>query len=136
MIGEVNFGQYVGKDGNGNKYYEDRNRVFGTHRWVEYKDIHNFDSSTVTPDWHGWLHHMQDTPPNQTADPRRHELTASQDDCPYETHVGQQASKVLNQNPTGFRPRGYGVGNLFQKWGEPELYYKQVRACSHAQYAG
>eukprot|EP00611_Tribonema_gayanum_P028935 TRINITY_DN7599_c0_g1_i1.p1 TRINITY_DN7599_c0_g1~~TRINITY_DN7599_c0_g1_i1.p1 ORF type:complete len:222 (-),score=51.26 TRINITY_DN7599_c0_g1_i1:130-708(-) len=126
MVGEINFGDFKGADSNGNKYYENRSKIYGTHRWVEYADCHNYDSSTVTPEWHGWLHNMHDTPPDQSADPKRHELTSSHDDCPYDTHVGPaSAAPVLHQNLSGFRPRGYGVGNLFQEWGEPELYYKQ-----------
>lgn len=38
----------------------------GQHRWVEYADIHNYDSSSVTADWHPWLHHMSDHTPAKT----------------------------------------------------------------------
>jgi NADH:ubiquinone oxidoreductase subunit len=126
-VGEIKIGKHVGTDTSGNKYYENREYTFGTHRWVEYADIHNYDSSTVTPTWHGWLHHMSDTPPTEIAPPKRIGLTTAVDNCPYDTHVGPEALEpMLNQNLTGFRPRGYGVGNLYQKWGEPELFYKQV----------
>ena len=96
---------------------------------MEYADIHNYDSSTVTPEWHGWVHHMSDTAPGQTPlNVQRIGKTASVDHCPYDTHVGPEAlDPMMNQCLTGFRPRGYGFGNLYQKWGEPELYYKQVR---------
>lgn len=39
----------------------------GQHRWVEYADIHNYDSSTVTAAWHPWLHHMSDFTPSPAA---------------------------------------------------------------------
>ncbi|CAN0444741.1 unnamed protein product, partial [Discosporangium mesarthrocarpum] len=35
----------------------------GQHRWVEYADIHNYDSSTIPSSWHPWLHHMSDSTP-------------------------------------------------------------------------
>jgi hypothetical protein len=71
---------------------------------------------------------MSDKPSTEMAPPKRIGLTTAVDNCPYDTHVGPEALEpMLNQNLTGFRPRGYGVGNLYQKWREPELFYKQVR---------
>jgi hypothetical protein len=65
---------------------------------------------------------MSDTPPTEIAPPKRIGLTTAVDNCPYD--VGLEALEpMLNQNLTGFRPRGYGVGSLYQKWGEPELFY-------------
>src|SRR6516164_3013824 len=32
-------------------------------RWVIYKDL--AEASLVPPSWHGWLHHIVDTPPTQ-----------------------------------------------------------------------
>jgi len=37
--------------------------LLGQHRWVEYKDIHNFDASMIPPEWHGWMHHTFDETP-------------------------------------------------------------------------
>eukprot|EP00612_Vaucheria_litorea_P002427 CAMPEP_0171457394 /NCGR_PEP_ID=MMETSP0945-20130129/3497_1 /TAXON_ID=109269 /ORGANISM="Vaucheria litorea, Strain CCMP2940" /LENGTH=171 /DNA_ID=CAMNT_0011983007 /DNA_START=110 /DNA_END=625 /DNA_ORIENTATION=- len=127
MVGELKFGEHVGTDSNGNEYFENREYVFGTHRWVEYKDIHNYDSSTVTPTWHSWLHHTVDHPPTlEEENMKQLNPTVKRDDCIYDTHIGSgSVEPLLNQNLTGFRPRGYGFGNIFQKWGEPELFYKQ-----------
>ena len=60
-------GTLVGSDGNGNKYYEDRNAPYGRTRWVEYPTPPGvfqielrYDGSMVSPEWHGWLHYMHD----------------------------------------------------------------------------
>ncbi|KOO21531.1 NADH dehydrogenase [Chrysochromulina tobinii] len=67
-------GSFVGKDYNGNMYYEDKNAPYGRTRWVEYptpKGIwaieQNYDASMVSPEWHGWLHYTHDKPGNVLA---------------------------------------------------------------------
>lgn len=62
-------GTFVGKDYNGNSYFEDKNAPYGRTRWVEYPTppgwfaIDNkFDGSMVSPEWHGWLHYTHDKP--------------------------------------------------------------------------
>lgn len=58
------FGTLMGVDAAGNKYYENRKDYpFGQHRWVEPGDIHNFDSSSISPEWHGWMVSQNDAPP-------------------------------------------------------------------------
>jgi NADH:ubiquinone oxidoreductase subunit len=51
-------GVKVGSDGHGNRYYRSRD---GKRRWVLYRGI--IDASRVSADWHGWLHHNFDEPP-------------------------------------------------------------------------
>mmetsp|Transcript_70144 Transcript_70144/g.116516 ORF Transcript_70144/g.116516 Transcript_70144/m.116516 type:complete len:223 (-) Transcript_70144:152-820(-) len=65
-------GQYIGTDYNGNKYFENKNAPYGRTRWVEYPTVpgvwaleDKVDGSMVSPDWHGWLHYMHDTPGNK-----------------------------------------------------------------------
>lgn len=61
-------GRLVGSDELGNTYYVQKTGVgpLGVpRRWVIYKDL--ADASKVTPDWHGWLHHMVDEPPTAQA---------------------------------------------------------------------
>ena len=53
-------GEQVGSDALGNTYYRERN---GNRRWVIYGK--GSDSSTVPPEWHGWLHHTVDETPDQ-----------------------------------------------------------------------
>jgi len=57
------FGQFVGKDLAGNKYYRGKPRK-GTkreRRWVIYTGAP--EASLVPPEWHGWLHHQTDKVP-------------------------------------------------------------------------
>lgn len=54
------FGNLVGKDQNGNKYYQNKN---DTKRWVVYNGI--VDASSVPPEWHSWLHKIIKTTPDQ-----------------------------------------------------------------------
>lgn len=55
-------GRLVGRDEMGNRYYAERRPKAGRmeRRWVLYagKD----EGSSVTPAWHGWLHHTLDAP--------------------------------------------------------------------------
>ena len=57
-------GRYAGSDGMGNKYYEQKKGIgeMGMpRRWVVYTRL--ADASKIGADWHGWIHHMTDTPP-------------------------------------------------------------------------
>ena len=45
----------VGEDSNGNKYYENTGYQSGRHRWVEYADLDNYNTTSVPREWHGWL---------------------------------------------------------------------------------
>ncbi len=55
-------GRQIGKDADGNIYYEDK-RVRGgvrTRRWVMYAGA--VEASAVPPEWHAWLHYTTDAP--------------------------------------------------------------------------
>jgi len=54
-------GVLVGEDPQDNKYYETRDKK---RRWVIFNGV--AEASRVSPDWHGWLHHTFDEPPNKT----------------------------------------------------------------------
>jgi len=62
------YGEFVGKDEFGNRYYRtrggkiDRNLGF-ERRWVIYNGL--AEASIIPPTWHGWLHHTVDVPPTQ-----------------------------------------------------------------------
>jgi len=67
-------GKFVGKDQFGNRYYTERGAKKKAHakRWVIYNG--RAEPSKVTPEWHGWLHYTQDTPPTErTTIPRQWE---------------------------------------------------------------
>jgi NADH:ubiquinone oxidoreductase subunit len=50
VIGDLKFGDLKGVDRFGNKYYENVELPYGQHRWVEYSNIHNPDSSQIPPE--------------------------------------------------------------------------------------
>ena len=57
-------GRLVGVDEQGNRYYEDKAgaSVNGkTRRWVIYNG--DIEATRVAPEWHGWLHHTEESPP-------------------------------------------------------------------------
>jgi NADH:ubiquinone oxidoreductase subunit len=56
------FGEAVGSDEFGNRYYRNRRRTrYGRERrWVVFKGL--VEASKVPPEWHAWLHHMADQP--------------------------------------------------------------------------
>ena len=45
------FGEFVGKDSNGNKYYKSKKNE----RWVVYQN--SVDASQITAEWFLWIHH-------------------------------------------------------------------------------
>jgi NADH:ubiquinone oxidoreductase subunit len=113
-------GTYMGADTMGNRYYENRvDFPFGQHRWVEPADIHNFDSTHVPPEWHGWMTSMHDATPS-TEDEFIAELSKNIDpsnvpsDAPFTNNIGYQ-NEVYNfngmHNQSQIRSRGYGIGN-------------------------
>lgn len=56
----------VGADPAGNKYYSAKPRrgYKRDRRWVIYNGVP--EASNVPPEWHGWLHHQNDTIPTET----------------------------------------------------------------------
>ena len=53
------YGQYVGQDEFGNKYYKNKN----DERWVIYSN--NVEASKITSDWFMWMHHTIDKIPDK-----------------------------------------------------------------------
>lgn len=113
------FGTFMGADAAGNRYYENRvDYTFGQHRWVEPGDIHNFDSSSIAPEWQGWLTSMNDEPPCAEQDYIDKKTDAVDQMCasnaPEKSNVGLMDDnwnfKNLH-NQTQVRSRGYGIGN-------------------------
>jgi NADH:ubiquinone oxidoreductase subunit len=58
-------GSKVGEDHQGNRYFEGRDG----RRWVIYQGAN--DASRVPAEWHGWLHHTIDGPPESHLPPPR-----------------------------------------------------------------
>ncbi|RMH50752.1 MAG: NADH:ubiquinone oxidoreductase subunit NDUFA12 [Alphaproteobacteria bacterium] len=59
-------GQFVGEDEQGNRFYQTPD---GKRRWVIYRG--EAEASRISPDWHGWLHHTWDEPPNRRPLPHK-----------------------------------------------------------------
>lgn len=62
MLKTLKFGQLVGVDELGNRYYENTEEyAYGQHRWVEYagfRAYYNVDASEVPAAWHAWLQYV------------------------------------------------------------------------------
>ncbi|QDZ21643.1 NADH:ubiquinone oxidoreductase [Chloropicon primus] len=58
--------EFVGEDYNGNKYYEIKKGVlYGRHRWFVPPDIFEYSPASVPPEWHGWLHNINNDAPSR-----------------------------------------------------------------------
>jgi NADH:ubiquinone oxidoreductase subunit len=60
------FGELVGTDDQGNRYYRTKGGVIDPtlgfeRRWVIYNGY--AEASRIPPEWHGWIHHTVDVPP-------------------------------------------------------------------------
>ncbi|XP_066589051.1 NADH dehydrogenase [ubiquinone] 1 alpha subcomplex subunit 12 [Prorops nasuta] len=65
QIDDVPYGDLVGTDELGNRYYENSSFFFGRDRWVVYNIKFNksYDASMISPEWYGWIHRKTDLPP-------------------------------------------------------------------------
>lgn len=125
----------MGCDDAGNRYYENRvDYPLGQHRWVEPADIHNFDSSSVPPEWHGWMTQMSDVTPSQEdkyiEEAMKSLRTGEISHAPYVSNVGHR-EPYFNfhhmHNQSQIRSRGYNIGNPIVGLppGAPDAYYTQ-----------
>ncbi|MEO0878810.1 MAG: NADH:ubiquinone oxidoreductase subunit NDUFA12 [Pseudomonadota bacterium] len=90
----------VGKDEQGNRYYEEANpsgAMGRSRRWVVYHGV--AEASRVPPDWHGWLHHTFDQPPTEA--PLRRQIWEKD-------HLPNMTGTPLAYHPAGslVRPDG------------------------------
>lgn len=132
MVGDIKFGVLKGTDAMGNKYYEDLDLPYGQHRWIEYKDCHNFDATMIQPDWHGWLHHMYDEVPGEAAAPDAKKTVIPTHSSPSPSLAGINShvyeSNIEHRemvNNTQLRQRGYKVGSLKTGPEDPDQYFMQ-----------
>ena len=101
----------VGKDEQGNRYFEEAKPSFPgglTRRWVVYHGV--AEASRVTPDWHGWLHHTFEEPPTVTPLTRR----AWEKD-----HLPNMTGTPLAYHPPGSLARAGGpedVNDDYEAW--------------------
>ena len=110
----------MGCDAAGNRYYENRvDYPFGQHRWVEPGDIHNFDSTSIPPEWHGWMVSMHDDTPSQTEEYIEEKIKHIEPMCKSDANIAHNVGhqeELFNfhhlHNQSQVRSRGYGIGNL------------------------
>ena len=62
------FGELVGTDEQGNRYYRTKGRKIDPtlgfeRRWVIYNGL--AEASRIPPEWHGWMHHTVDVAPTE-----------------------------------------------------------------------
>lgn len=84
-------GRLVGQDEFGNRYYQTRD---GKRRWVIYNGV--AEASSVTAEWHGWLHHTFPHPPTRSPLPQK----------PWE----KPHKPNLTGTPEAYRPKGSIAG--------------------------
>lgn len=100
----------VGKDEQGNRYFEEKSPSGSdgrTRRFVVYHGV--AEASRVPPDWHGWLHHTFEEPPTVEPLARR----------PFERdHLPNMTGTPLAYRPPGSLARGdgKGVGTDYEAW--------------------
>lgn len=76
------FGEFVGEDKVGNRYYRSKKKKYGIgigrpgteRRWVEYKKHYLGvpEPSVVPAEWHAWLHHSSDKLPESGNRPKKY----------------------------------------------------------------
>jgi NADH:ubiquinone oxidoreductase subunit len=125
----------MGADAAGNRYYENRvDYPLFQHRWVEPGDIHNYDAAQIPPEWHGWMHHINDQTPlleeEYIEEKMSHLRNGEISHAPYSSNMGHQ-EPYFNfhhmHNQSQIRSRGYGIGNhvVGLPPGAPDAYYTQ-----------
>lgn len=97
-------------------------------------DIHNFDSSQIPPEWHGWMTHMNDCTPRTEQEYidkwMKHLRVGEISHAPFRSNIGHQ-EPYFNfhhmHNQSQIRSRGYGIGNQVVGLppGAPYAYYTQ-----------
>lgn len=109
------FGTYMGCDLSNNRYYENTiDYPHGQHRWVEPGDIHNFDSTSIPPEWQGWMTHTTDIPPSDNDSTRSpHVYPKCRSNSPLGVLGHQDYFQNIGNlhNISSVRSRGYNIGN-------------------------
>ncbi len=102
-------GKYVGKDEQGNLYYEQARGVgpLGKpRRWVVYERL--AEASLIPPGWYGWMHYKTDLPPTQEEYQPR----------PFEAqHQPNYTGTALSYSPhADLHERGEPVASEYEAW--------------------
>jgi hypothetical protein len=88
---------------------------YGQHRWVEPGDIHNFDSASIAPEWHGWMASMTDGTPTQTLEFIEEKVQHTDDTGANISHNVGHMEEFFNfhhlHNQSQVRSQRYGICN-------------------------
>jgi len=108
------FGEFVGTDEFGNRYYRTRGRKVDAtlameRRWVIYNGV--AEASMVPPSWHGWLHHTVDTPPTDENYQARPWQKAHRPNLTGTARAYRPPGSVLNP-----KPRTPGQDTAYEPW--------------------
>ena len=93
------FGELVGEDEQGNRYYRTKGRKIDPslgfeRRWVVYNGY--AEATRVPPSWHGWLHHTVDVAPTEET---------------YKPHEWEKPHiPNMTGTPAAYRPSGLDAG--------------------------
>lgn len=94
-------GRLAGKDQFGNRYYEAKraaprkSSIGRKRRWVLYKGLN--EASKVPPNWHAWLHHYCQEPPQKEEE--RHYAWQQE-------HIPNLSGTTLAYHPPGHPAKG------------------------------
>ncbi|KAG1681132.1 hypothetical protein FOA52_015574 [Chlamydomonas sp. UWO 241] len=70
LIKGPNYGEHMGTDKFGNRYYENNSGPWHRKRWVLYHDEFDYNPTTVPAEWHGWLEGISDFRPGNYEFPK------------------------------------------------------------------
>ncbi|CAG8709838.1 9637_t:CDS:2 [Dentiscutata erythropus] len=120
-IGDTKAGTLVGVDQFGNKYYENKEEIFGRDRWVDYVQ-HYGDASQIPPEWHSWIHKITDTPP--TIDPPPRPKFAQRDN---KENRGDQGSGDIEHQQANLVPIGLADAICLINCNNKKLEFKPIK---------
>ncbi|MBL4615960.1 MAG: NADH:ubiquinone oxidoreductase subunit NDUFA12 [Magnetovibrio sp.] len=90
------YGEQVGSDEFGNKYYRNPKKLNGRERrWVIYKG--KKEASKIPPEWHAWIHHTTDAPLSEAA---------AQPEEWYDSHIPNLTGTLNAYRPQGSDEKG------------------------------
>lgn len=150
MESQFRVGFLVGKDANGNKYYENKDAPYTRTRWVEYPVPSGvwaiedrYDGTMVSPEWFGWLHYMHDKPGPQSAKEyvkpfnQKHAIAQTMERPQYSDPVTLEPRELNIHMPPGqwgnHKPRGR-IGPKYDSWYKPKSSVPTLR--NYADNAG
>eukprot|EP00924_Labyrinthula_sp_SR-Ha-C_P003053 augustus_masked-scaffold_50-processed-gene-0.50-mRNA-1 protein AED:0.31 eAED:0.34 QI:0/-1/0/1/-1/1/1/0/218 len=141
MFRRLKFGDHIGTDEHGNKYYENLSLPYGQHRWVEHKEWETgqlIETTKVPAEWFIWLHSMTDEVPlpDEQKEPKTGREVTKFSNVPYEHHRNEKFKAnwpIIGAHQTGNRERGAGFWSYGYDKVEGNTFYAQPGSMSHPE---